>query len=72
MIGSELSFVPVWAFCTAHYAQSLRAGVPFLAMSYDELNNDRLASLGRLFEHCDLPTTAVTGAGADSGFGADV
>ncbi|MEQ1899520.1 MAG: hypothetical protein ABL866_02175 [Devosia sp.] len=33
--------------------------MPFLAIRYNELNDDRVASLAHLFAHCGLPTDRV-------------
>jgi hypothetical protein len=38
------------------------AGVPFLALRYNELVKDRQGELARLFRHCDLPEADVAKA----------
>lgn len=51
-----------WSRNMEEYARFLQAGVPFLALRYNELNRDRVASLTHLFSHCGLPAEdAVAG-----------
>jgi hypothetical protein len=44
-----------WARNMEEYQHLLAAGVPFLALRYNELNSDRTGSVERLFRHCHLP-----------------
>ena len=44
------------------YLRQRAAGVPFLAIRYDELNTDREATMARLLAHCGLPTEALSPA----------
>lgn len=54
-----------WARNLEEYERQLAAGVPFLAMRYNDLNRDREMSLVRLFRHCGLPPDdAVAGLAA--------
>jgi hypothetical protein len=55
----EDALAPGWAFNMEDYLRHLRAGVPFLALRYDELTADPQGSLERLFRHCRLPLEAV-------------
>jgi hypothetical protein len=48
-----------WARNMEAYGHFLEAGVPFLALRYNELNRDRAASLKQLFTHCRLPAEEV-------------
>ncbi len=50
-----------WAWYMEQYNRLLATGVPFLALRYNELNQDREASLKRLFAHCGLPVEDVKG-----------
>ena len=58
----EDALAPGWAFNMVNYLRHLRAGVPFLALRYDELTADPQGSLDRLFRHCHLPQNAVVAA----------
>ena len=51
-----------WSFDLAEYRRLLAAGVPFLALCYDELQSDRAAVAERLLRHCGLPSSAVPAA----------
>jgi hypothetical protein len=57
----EDSIVISWAWYVEEYNRQLAAGVPFLALRYNELNRDREASLRHLFSHCGLPVQDVIG-----------
>jgi Sulfotransferase family len=48
-----------WARNMEEYTRFLETGVPFLALRYNELNHDRVASLNQLFDHCGLPVDHV-------------
>jgi hypothetical protein len=48
-----------WARNMEEYTRFLETGVPFLALRYNELNHDRVASLKQLFDHCGLPVDHV-------------
>lgn len=50
-----------WTRNMEEYGHHLQAGVPFLALRYNEFNLDRTASLMRLFAHCGLPPEDVIG-----------
>lgn len=64
-VALEDGLVHGWARNMEEYTRYLWAGVPFLAMRYNELNSDRVASLTRLFVHCGLPAEhAVAGLAA--------
>lgn len=54
-VAMEDGLVLGWARNMEEYGRFLEAGVPFLALRYNELNRDREASLERLFTHCGLP-----------------
>jgi hypothetical protein len=68
-IPAELTLAPSWAHSMAEYTRHLRAGVPFMALRYNEFNKDREASVARMLRHCRLPVEAV--AMAASAFEAD-
>jgi hypothetical protein len=40
----------------AEYTRHLQAGVPFLALRYNEFNRDREAEVARMLRHCGLPS----------------
>lgn len=48
-----------WAWYMDEYNRQLASGVPFLALRYNELNQDREASLKWIFAHCGLPVEHV-------------
>lgn len=48
-----------WGRNMEEYSRLLKAGVPFLALRYNELNRDRAASLSHMFVHCGLPADDV-------------
>jgi hypothetical protein len=54
-IPLENLIVAGWVRNMEEYERLLSAGVPFLALRYNELNADRAASLAHLFAHCGLP-----------------
>jgi hypothetical protein len=58
----EDALAPGWAFNMEDYLRQLRAGVPYLALRYDDLTADPQGSLERLFRHCRLPLEAVGAA----------
>jgi hypothetical protein len=51
-----------WARHLQKYEEERAAGVPFLAIRYDELVEDRLAGVTRLFRHCGLPLDGIANA----------
>lgn len=55
----EDAFAPGWAFNMQTYLRHLQAGVPYLALRYDDLTADPQSTLRRLFRHCLLPEEAV-------------
>jgi hypothetical protein len=48
-----------WAHNMQEYTRQLASGVPFLALRYDDLTDDRVGALVHLFQHCGLPTEAA-------------
>jgi hypothetical protein len=58
----EDALAPGWAFNMEDYLRQFRAGVPYLAVRYDDLTADPRGSLERLFRHCRLPLEAVGAA----------
>jgi hypothetical protein len=52
---TEQIFAPGWAFYLQEYVDRLKAGVPFLALRYNEIIADRAGSTITLLEHCGLP-----------------
>jgi hypothetical protein len=52
---------PGWAMHIEEYLRLFEAGVPFLAIRYNELQADREATAARLLRHCGLPTAAHVG-----------
>jgi hypothetical protein len=64
-VALEDGLVLGWARNMEEYDGFLKAGVPFLALRYNELNRDRTASLAQLFTHCGLAAEdAVAGLAA--------
>jgi hypothetical protein len=51
----ELALGPAWSCNMAEYTRHLQAGVPFLALRYNEFNRDREAQIARMLRHCGLP-----------------
>lgn len=56
------AFTPAWAHYLDCYSAALAAGVPFIALRYNELNTDRVESLTALLDHCGLPAEEVGAA----------
>ncbi len=54
-VPMELALGPAWACNMAEYTRHLSAGVPFLALRYNEFNRDREACIARMLGHCGLP-----------------
>jgi hypothetical protein len=54
-VPMELALGPAWSCNMAEYTRHLAAGVPFLALRYNEFNRDREASIARMLRHCHLP-----------------
>jgi hypothetical protein len=52
----------IWALSIEQYRRMLDAGVPFLAIRYNELDADREGVATRLLQHCRLPATALPAA----------
>ena len=50
----EDGLAPCWACNMEEYNRHLSAGVPFMALRYNDLNTDRAESLRHLFAHCGL------------------
>jgi hypothetical protein len=48
-----------WSLHMASYMQNLAAGVPFLALRYNEMNAEREATTRSLLTHCGLPADRV-------------
>jgi Sulfotransferase family len=64
-VALEDGLVHGWGRNMEEYSRFLKAGVPFLALRYNEMNRDRATSLAHLFAHCGLPTEdAVAGLAA--------
>jgi hypothetical protein len=61
-IHPEELLAPAWAFYMEEYLRQRAAGVPFLAIRYDELDANREAVAARLLRHCGLPAGALTQA----------
>lgn len=54
-VPMELALGPAWSCNMAEYTRHLQAGVPFLALRYNEFTRDREAQLARMLRHCGLP-----------------
>jgi hypothetical protein len=54
-VPMELALGPAWSCNMSEYTRHFHAGVPFLALRYNEFNRDREASIARLLGHCGLP-----------------
>ncbi|MFM7336543.1 MAG: hypothetical protein ACKO1H_19405 [Tabrizicola sp.] len=61
-VPMELALAPAWSCNMAEYTRHLSAGVPFLALRYNEFNRDREASIARLLRHCGLPESHAAAA----------
>ena len=55
----ERTLGPGWAMHIEEYQRLLAAGVPFLAVSYAEIQSDPAAVMRRVVRHSGLPDTAV-------------
>jgi hypothetical protein len=53
-VPMELALGPAWSCNMAEYTRHLSAGVPFLALRYNEFNRDREASIAHMLHHCGL------------------
>ena len=53
---------PAWLLYINEYQRLVGLGLPFMALRYNELNADRLASVTRLLAHCDLRLDDVSAA----------
>jgi hypothetical protein len=51
-----------WALSIDQYRRLFDAGLPFLALRYDELDADRYRAAARLLRHCGLPEAALPAA----------
>ncbi len=51
-----------WALHFDCYMKNLKAGVPFLALRYNEMNSDREGATRNLLAHCGLPTESAASA----------
>jgi hypothetical protein len=51
-----------WALHFECYVKNLRAGVPFLALRYNEMNSDREGATRVLLNHCGLSTASAASA----------
>jgi hypothetical protein len=54
-VPMELALGPAWSCNMAEYTRHLDAGVPFLALRYNDFNRDREASIAHMLRHCGLP-----------------
>ena len=61
-VPMELALGPAWSCNMAEYTRHLAAGVPFLALRYNEFNRDREASITRMLRHCGLPEVHAASA----------
>lgn len=61
-VPPEVTLAPAWAENMAEYMRQLQAGVPFLALRYDRINDDRTATVVQLLRHCGLPLSAAENA----------
>lgn len=48
-----------WAMHADAYRRQVEAGVPFLALSYDQFAADPRGTTARLLEHCELPAAGL-------------
>lgn len=58
-LALEDGLVHGWSRNMEEYERLLDAGVPFMALRYNELTSDRTGSVERLFRHCRLPVEQV-------------
>lgn len=59
-LALEDGLIHGWSRNMEEYERLLSAGVPFMALRYNELNTDRTGSVERLFRHCHLPVERVS------------
>ncbi|MEO7222212.1 MAG: hypothetical protein ABIY37_07040 [Devosia sp.] len=59
---ADVGIPPGWSVQSEQYRKLLDAGVPFLALRYNELVRNREAELTRLFTHCGVPLDSVAKA----------
>ena len=52
-------FAAAWALQLEEYMKHFQAGVPFLALRYNELVADKAGSTTALLQHCGLSTDAL-------------
>lgn len=58
-VEADVMLAAGWIAHLQAYLRELDAGVPFLALRYNELVADRQAGLVRLFAHCGLPPDGI-------------
>jgi hypothetical protein len=58
----ELVHAPVWALYMDEYMKNFDAGVPFLALRYNEINADHETATKVLLKHCGLSASAISDA----------
>jgi hypothetical protein len=58
----ELVHAPVWAMHMDEYMKNFDAGVPFLAMRYNEINADHETATKTLLQHCGVSENAIADA----------
>jgi Sulfotransferase domain len=59
---TEQIFGPGWALYMQEYIDRLNAGVPFLALRYNEMKLDHLGTTQKLFEHCGIAECHISNA----------
>jgi hypothetical protein len=59
MISFSDLLAPAWASYIDRYMLQTERGVPFYLLRYEDLNDQRQASLHTMFDYCDLPSAAV-------------
>jgi hypothetical protein len=61
-VSPEEIIAASWALSIDQYRRHLAAGVPFLALRYNELDADRARVAARLLQHCRLPAATLPAA----------
>ena len=59
---TEQIFAPGWALYLQEYLDHLEAGVPFLAIRYNEMKVDHLGTTKKLFNHCGIAENYIANA----------
>jgi hypothetical protein len=59
-IDTAKILAPGWTIHVEQYLRLRERGIPFLALRYNELTQDRAGELARLFAHCGVPADGIS------------